>query len=82
MSMKGSTANRVGQTDSLGQPLAPGASTYGASTGAASIGDATDAMIRAGFIRKVYGILAIQLMATFGAMHADAMPMRCRCTPI
>lgn len=76
--MKGSTANRVGQTDSLGQPLAPGASTYGASTGAASIGDATDAMIRAGFIRKVYGILAIQLMATFGeiAMFTFIDPLR------
>jgi len=54
--MKGSTANRVGQTDSLGQPLAPAAST--------SLD--TDALIRNGFIRKVYGILAIQLTVTFG----------------
>jgi len=66
--MKGSSANRVGQTDSLGQPLAPGGSF-----GGGTIGSDTDAIIRAGFIRKVYGILAIQLMVTFGAMRRDEL---------
>jgi FtsH-binding integral membrane protein len=68
--MKGSTSNRVGQTDTLGQPLAPGSSS--------TIGDATDAIIRAGFIRKVYGILAVQLMVTFGevALFTFVDPLR------
>lgn len=68
--MKGSTANRVGQTSALGQPLAPGSS--------GAIGMDTDALIRAGFIRKVYGILAVQLMVTFGeiAMFTFINPLR------
>jgi hypothetical protein len=65
--MKGSSANRVGQTGSLGQPLAPGA---GLSGGSSQIGVDTDAIIRQGFIRKVYGILAIQLIVTFGAQRS------------
>lgn len=62
--MKGSSANRVGQTDALGQPLTQGA--FASSSG--TIGVDTDAIVRAGFIRKVYGILAIQLIVTFGKM--------------
>eukprot|EP01046_Picozoa_sp_COSAG06_P056957 COSAG06_NODE_10942_length_1590_cov_1.066265_1_plen_67_part_10 len=67
--MKGSSANRVGQTDSLGQPLAPGAGLSGGLSGG-KIGIDTDAIIRQGFIRKVYGILAIQLVVTFGAQRS------------
>jgi len=79
--MKGSSANRVGQTGSLGQPLAPGA---GLSGGSSQIGIDTDAIIRQGFIRKVYGILAIQLIVTFGeiAVFTFVNPIRAAlCAP-
>ena len=57
--MKGSTANRVGQTDAMGAPLM--------ANQLSGVVD-TETLIRSGFIRKVYGILSIQLMATFGEM--------------